>query len=71
MTYRGLYNGGNRVTVAVRELGNSELTSLHRNHHGFIVKSPDTWESGLGKKMGDTVVLCASCNFQRSQGVFT
>lgn len=32
---------------------------LSRSHRWLIVKSPDTWESGLGKNEGETIVLCA------------
>lgn len=31
----------------------------------FIVKTPETHESELGKKGGETSVICASCDFQR------
>lgn len=32
---------------------------LSRSHRWLIVKSTDTWESGLGKNEGETIVLCA------------
>lgn len=40
----------------VRELGDLDLNTNHRRHHGLIVKSTVTEESRLGMK-GKTIVL--------------
>lgn len=36
--------------VTFRELENLDLTSQKRSRHGLIVKHPETFESGLGRK---------------------
>lgn len=41
--------------------GGLEATSWHR-HHGLIVTSPKRWQSGLGKRGEETIVLCDSCD---------
>lgn len=54
--------------VTVCEL---ERISWNRSHHGILVKSPGTQESGLGNKLGEKIVLCARCGFQRADRVST
>lgn len=54
------------LTVTDRRLENLALTS---EHHRLIAKPPKTQESGLGKHMGTTISLCASCGVQRGDQV--
>lgn len=53
--------GNDPVTVA-RGLGELELTSQRRSHHGITVKSSKTIDSREG---GERIFLCASFDFQR------
>lgn len=38
------------------------------NHNGLILKSPETYESELGKMGGEEVVLCAAVAFRGATG---
>lgn len=54
--------------VTVCEL---ERISWNRSHHDIMVESPGTQELGLGNKLGEKIVLCARCAFQRDDRVST
>lgn len=37
--------------------GNQKLPSWHRSYHGLILKSPNIYESELGIKRGETIII--------------